>query len=130
MLASLARDAGDLWLLVLGYGLIGGFGLGMAYIVPVALLQKWFPRQRALVTGLAVGGFGFGATLTSPVASSLIDANPTTPAAAFLPIGLGYLVLGVIGSLLLFTPPAAEETTAEGDSMTVQQALRTRSGSC
>lgn len=126
MLASLARGAGDFWLLVLGYGVIGGFGLGMAYIVPIALLQKWFPTKRALVTGIAVGGFGFGATFTSPVAQALLARTPETPTAAFLPLGAGYLVLGVLGSLLMFTPPRAAESTkaTEGD-FTVAQALRT-----
>lgn len=125
-LASLARGAGDYWLLVVGYGLIGGFGLGMAYIVPVALLQKWFPHKRALVTGLAVGGFGFGATLTSPVAQMLIARTPETPAAAFLPIGIGYLALGVIGSLMMGTPPGEDPSVAQQvDGMTVREALRT-----
>ncbi|GAB3821700.1 OFA family MFS transporter [Tessaracoccus terricola] len=126
MIASAARGAEDFWLLVLGYGVIGGFGLGMAYIVPVALLQKWFPGKRALVTGLAVGGFGFGATLTSPVAQRMLEASPEAPAAAFLPLGAAYLVLGVLGSLLMFTPPAsgAAATAAAGD-YTVREALRT-----
>lgn len=126
MLASLARGADDFWLLVLGYGVIGGFGLGMAYIVPIALLQKWFPTRRALVTGIAVGGFGFGATLTSPVAQALVARTPETPAAAFLPLGFGYLVCGIIGSLLMFPPPetAAASTGTAGD-FTVAQALRT-----
>lgn len=73
---------------MLGYGAIAGFGLGFAYIVPIAMLQKWFPDRRGLITGLAVGGFGFGAVLTSPVAQRLIDANPTTPTRAFLPLGI------------------------------------------
>lgn len=126
ILASFARSAGDFWLLVLGYGVIGGFGLGMAYIVPVALLQKWFPAKRALVTGIAVGGFGFGATLTSPVAQALLADNPTSPAAAFLPLGVGYLVLGVVGSLLMFAPPVSATGSAEaaGD-LSVREALRT-----
>ena len=104
MLASLAREASDLWLLVLGYGVVGGFGLGMAYIVPIALLQKWFPRHRAIVTGLAVGGFGFGATVTSPVAQRLMALTPDEPTAAFLPLGAGYLVLGLLGAGLLSSP--------------------------
>ena len=61
---------------MLGYGVIGGFGLGLAYIVPIAMLQKWFPDKRGLITGLAVGGFGFGAVLTAPVGQRLIDAGP------------------------------------------------------
>src|SRR5919107_5346744 len=68
LLASLAHDRSQLWLLIAGYGVISGFGLGVAYIVPIAMLQKWFPDKRGLITGLAVGGFGFGAVLTSPVA--------------------------------------------------------------
>ncbi|MFT3888124.1 MAG: MFS transporter [Arachnia sp.] len=125
MLASLARTSSDLWLLVLGYGIIGGFGLGMAYIVPIALLQKWFPHHRAVVTGLAVGGFGFGATATSPVAQWLMAKNPAEPAAAFLPLGIGYLVLGLLGAALLASPPPGEAHTAAADGLSVPQALRT-----
>lgn len=126
MTASLAQGADAFWLLVLGYGVIGGFGLGMAYIVPVALLQKWFPTQRALVTGIAVGGFGFGATLTSPIAQWLISRSPETPAAAFLPLGIGYLVLGVLGSMLMFSPsPGLTQDSATAGDFTVHQALRT-----
>ena len=79
LLAGFADSGDQLWLLVLGYGVIGGFGLGFAYIVPIAMLQKWFPDKRGLITGLAVGGFGFGAVLTSPVAQWLIDRNPDVP---------------------------------------------------
>jgi MFS transporter, OFA family, oxalate/formate antiporter len=68
ILASFSQDRSQLWLLVLGYGVISGFGLGFAYIVPIAMLQKWFPDKRGLITGLAVGGFGYGSVLTSPFA--------------------------------------------------------------
>ena len=76
---SFADGKDELWLLILGYGVISGFGLGVAYIVPIAMLQKWFPDKRGLITGLAVGGFGFGAVLTSPVAQWLIDQDPDEP---------------------------------------------------
>ena len=66
ILASFATNADMFWLLVLGYGVIGGFGLGMVYIVPIAMLQKWFPDKPGLITGLAVAGFGFGAVITAP----------------------------------------------------------------
>ncbi|MDO5533541.1 MAG: MFS transporter [Propionibacteriaceae bacterium] len=126
LLASLATTPDLLWLLVLGYGVVGGFGLGMAYIVPVALLQKWFPRHTAIVTGLAVGGFGFGATLTSPAAQFFIAQNPDAPALAFRPLGLAYLVLGLIGAALLVSPPRQEgDRTAAASDFTVAQALRT-----
>jgi OFA family oxalate/formate antiporter-like MFS transporter len=49
-----------LWWLYLTYGVLGGVGLGFAYIVPVAVLVKWFPDRRGLMTGVAVGGFGAG----------------------------------------------------------------------
>jgi OFA family oxalate/formate antiporter-like MFS transporter len=105
ILASFAKDASQLWLLVIGYGVIGGFGLGLAYIVPIAMLQKWFPDRRGLITGLAVGGFGFGAVLTAPVAQRLIDANKDVPTAAFLPLGIGYLICSVAGAAFFRNPP-------------------------
>ncbi|WP_228254983.1 L-lactate MFS transporter [Ornithinimicrobium avium] len=129
VLASFARDAGDLWLLVLGYGVLGGFGLGLAYIVPIAMLQKWFPDRRGLITGIAVGGFGFGAVITSPLAQALIDSSADYqryPTKVFLWLGLAYLVAGLLGASVFRDPPQGwtvateartqreEEATAEG----------------
>jgi len=62
-----------LWWLYLSYGVISGIGLGFSYIVPVAVLVKWFPERRGLITGIAVGGFGAGALITAPVATRLIQ---------------------------------------------------------
>src|SRR6202158_4975688 len=67
-------SANKLWWLYLSYGLIGGIGLGLSYIVPVAVLVKWFPDRRGLITGIAVAGFGAGALITAPVATRLIQA--------------------------------------------------------
>ena len=108
IIASFAQSHNDsrLWLLVLGYGVISGFGLGLAYIVPIAMLQKWFPDKRGLITGLAVAGFGFGAVLTAPVAQWLIAMRPGSPNWAFLPLGIGYLVLSLIGASFFRNPPA------------------------
>ena len=105
IIASFATSSSLFWLLVLGYGVIGGFGLGLAYIVPIAMLQKWFPDRRGLITGLAVGGFGFGAVLTSPVAQRLIHADPDQPTSAFLPLGIAYLLLCVVGAFFFKNPP-------------------------
>src|SRR5438552_12548833 len=58
-------SANKLWWLYLSYGFIGGIGLGLGYIVPVAVLVKWFPDRRGLITGVAVGGFGAGALVTA-----------------------------------------------------------------
>ena len=106
VLASFAQNGDQLWLIILGYGVISGFGLGFAYIVPIAMLLKWFPDKRGLITGLAVGGFGFGAVLTSPVAQALIHNDPDRPTSAFLPLGIGYLVMSLIGAAFFRNPPA------------------------
>lgn len=137
LIASAASDSGQLWLLVAGYGVIGGFGLGLGYIVPIAMLQKWFPDKRGLITGIAVGGFGFGAVITSPVAQALVDHNTRVPTRAFLPLGLAYLVMTVVGAAFFrnppegyqvpgFTPkPAAAGGSGRSD-YTQGEALRTR----
>jgi MFS transporter, OFA family, oxalate/formate antiporter len=136
MLASFAQNGDQLWLIVLGYGVISGFGLGFAYIVPIAMLLKWFPDKRGLITGLAVGGFGFGAVLTSPVAQWLIHNNPDRPTSAFLPLGIAYLVMSLIGASFFRNPPAgytvpgyepsASGTGSNGGSdYTQAEALRT-----
>lgn len=133
--ASLASSRDDLWLLVLTYGVIGGFGLGLAYIVPIAMLLKWFPDKRGLITGLAVGGFGFGAVLTSPVAQALIERNPEVPTRAFLPLGIAYLLMSLAGAAFFRNPPdgytvpgwspAAGSAAAAGRDYTQGEALRT-----
>jgi OFA family oxalate/formate antiporter-like MFS transporter len=105
LLSGLASNDGLFWLLILGYGVLGGFGLGLAYIVPVAMLQKWFPDKRGLITGIAVGGFGFGAVITSPVAQVLIDQSPEVPTRAFLWLGVAYLVMALAGASFFKNPP-------------------------
>jgi MFS family permease len=64
----------QLWLLWLGAGVIGGFGLGLGYISPVSTLIKWFPDRRGMATGLAIMGFGGGAMIGSPLADRLMSA--------------------------------------------------------
>ncbi|GAB3446632.1 OFA family MFS transporter [Phycicoccus ginsengisoli] len=105
ILASFATNKDMFWLLVLGYGVIGGFGLGMVYIVPIAMLQKWFPDKPGLITGLAVAGFGFGAVITAPVGQALIDNTPSQPTRAFLWLGIAYLVALLIGTTFFANPP-------------------------
>jgi MFS transporter, OFA family, oxalate/formate antiporter len=136
VLASFATSGDQLWLIVLGYGVISGFGLGFAYIVPIAMLLKWFPDKRGLITGLAVGGFGFGAVLTSPVAQWLIAQDPEQPTKAFLPLGIAYLVMSLIGASVFRNPPAGYTVpgydpaasgsgTNGGNDYTQGEALRT-----
>jgi OFA family oxalate/formate antiporter-like MFS transporter len=114
LLAGLAADRSQLWLLILGYGVIAGFGLGLGYIVPIAMLQKWFPDKRGLITGIAVGGFGFGAVATSPVAQRLVEANSAVPTRAFLTLGVAYLVMTLVGSFFFRNPPAGYSVAATG----------------
>ncbi len=109
LLAGLSGGRGQLWLLILGYGVIAGFGLGLGYIVPVAMLQKWFPDHRGLITGVAVGGFGFGAVLTSPVAQRLVDHYKHVPTRSFLWLGVAYLILTVVGASFFRNPPEGYE---------------------
>ena len=135
LLAGFADSSAELWLLILGYGVISGFGLGFAYIVPIAMLLKWFPDKRGLITGLAVGGFAFGAVLTSPVAQWLIERNPDVPTRAFIPLGIAYLVMSLVGASVFRNPPegyrvpgfepASTSTTTSGDEYTQGEALRT-----
>ena len=137
LLASFTNGEGDYWLLILGYGVISGFGLGFAYIVPIAMLQKWFPDKKGLITGLAVGGFGFGAVLTSPVAQWLIDKNPDDPTSAFLPLGIAYLAMSLLGASFFRNPPQGYAVpgfepvsdegreSGEGKDYTQGEALRT-----
>src|SRR5437016_8346836 len=79
--------------LYLTYGVIGGIGLGMAFVVPVAALVKWFPDRRGLITGIAVGGFGAGALVAAPVAGRLMQSFGTLP--TFMYLGIGFAVIAV-----------------------------------
>jgi len=105
MLASLVSAPDQLWLLVLTYGVMVGIGLGAGYITPIAMLTKWFPDRRGLITGIAVAGFGFGAVITAPVAKTLLGNTDDKPS-VFLPLGIAYLIAGVIGATFFRNPPA------------------------
>src|SRR6195256_2058289 len=96
-------SANKLWWLYLSYGLIGGIGLGLSYIVPVAVLVKWFPDRRGLITGIAVGGFGAGALVTAPVATRLIQSVGVLPTFAYL--GIAFLLITVAAGYFMQNPP-------------------------
>ena len=92
-----------LWWLYLTYGVMGGVGLGFGYIVPVAVLVKWFPERRGLITGIAVGGFGAGALITAPVATRLIQTVGVLHTFAYL--GVAFLIVTVISGSFMQNPP-------------------------
>lgn len=131
MVGALGIATSQLWLVYLGYGVIGGIGLGIGYISPVSTLIKWFPDRPGLATGMAIMGFGGGAALASPLSSKLLsvfDDNYDTatglasgPAVAklFVTLGLIYLVLMLFGSWLIKVP--ADDWKPEGfDPSTVK----------
>jgi MFS transporter, OFA family, oxalate/formate antiporter len=98
-------SAHKLWWLYLSYGVIGGVGLGFGYIVPVAVLVKWFPDRRGLITGIAVGGFGAGALVTAPVATYLIQNPHVGVLRTFAYLGIAYLVITMVTGLFMRNPP-------------------------
>src|SRR5438477_9574026 len=127
-------SANKLWWLYLSYGLIGGIGLGFGYIVPVAVLVKWFPDRRGLITGIAVGGFGAGALITAPVATRLIQSVGVLSTFAYL--GIGYLIVTVLAGSFMQNPPdgwkperwsptARETSERAGHDFNLGEALKT-----
>ncbi len=97
---------GTAWL-VLTYGIIGGAGIGFAYVCPIAALVKWFPDKKGLITGIAVAGFGAGALVMGYVETGLLSLPIIFPmvGGAFLILGVLYLILVVLGAQILFNPP-------------------------
>jgi MFS family permease len=95
------------WLVLLGYGLLGGIGWGIGYISPVSTLIKWFPDKPGMATGLAIMGFGGGALIASPWSTAMLDVFGTESmgiAKTFLVCGLGYAVFMSVGWLLVRVP--------------------------
>ena len=88
----------QLWLIYIGYGVIGGTGLGLGYISPVSTLLKWFPDRRGLATGMAIMGFGGGAMIGSPLAIKLMAHFHTVHDVG---VGKTFLVMGTLYFLLM-----------------------------
>ncbi|MEU1902166.1 OFA family MFS transporter [Nocardiopsis dassonvillei] len=110
VVAALGVATGQLWLVYLGYGVLGGLGLGIGYISPVSTLIKWFPDRPGLATGIAIMGFGGGALIASPLSSELLNRYADTPAdaiaPAFLTLGAVYFVVMMLGAFTVRVPPA------------------------
>jgi len=98
----------QLWLLWLGSGVIGGIGLGLGYISPVSTLIKWFPDRRGMATGMAIAGFGGGAMIGSPLATTLMAkfSSPGDPGVwqTFVVLAVIYFVFMVLGSFTYRVP--------------------------
>lgn len=89
--------------LVLTVGVIGGAGIGLGYVCPIAACVKWFPDKRGLVTGLAVAGFGAGAWIFANVGATFIESYGVLQ--TFFYLGVIFLVAVVLGAQLLRNPP-------------------------
>ncbi|MGH3769606.1 MAG: OFA family MFS transporter [Pseudonocardiaceae bacterium] len=126
LISALGVSIGQYWLVVLGYGVVGGIGLGIGYISPVTTLIKWFPDRPGLATGIAIMGFGGGALIASPWSTSMLTAfgataahpDPGGIAKTFLIHGVGYAIFMSVGWLLIRVPaqdwkPAGWQPTAQ-----------------
>ena len=141
-IGSLGVATNQLWIVYLGYGFVGGIGLGIGYISPVSTLIKWFPDRPGLATGLAIMGFGGGALIASPLSESLLSTFASSPedaiVPAFLTLAALYLVTMSLGAYVIrvpaddwqpegYTPPTEEtaksmQTTAD---VTAANAIKT-----
>ena len=109
VVAALGVKRHEIWLLHLGYGVLGGCGLGIGYITPVSTLIRWFPDRRGMATGMAIMGFGGGAMIAAPLSEALMRrfASPTSVGVAetFLVLGGVYFAAMMCGAFLFRLPP-------------------------
>jgi MFS family permease len=98
----------QLWLIYVGYGALGGIGLGIGYISPVSTLIRWFPDRPGMATGMAIMGFGGGAFIASPLSVWLMQTFSTPThvgvAEAFIALGLIYLCFTWVGAAIVRVP--------------------------
>src|SRR5215475_14705986 len=140
LVAALGVASDQLWVVYLGYGVIGGIGLGIGYISPVSTLIKWFPDRPGMATGLAIMGFGGGALIASPLSVWLMDhfKGPGSPgvAPAFVTLGAIYFVVMMLGAFTVrvpdpnwkpagFVPPAQPKSLVTNQVVHVDEALKT-----
>lgn len=118
LVGALGIATSQLWLVYLGYGVIGGIGLGIGYISPVSTLIKWFPDRPGLATGMAIMGFGGGALVASPLSRQLMavydtgydPSDPTSVASGgavtslFVTLGVAYFLVMMLGVFTVRVP--------------------------
>ena len=126
LFASLALHLDSLTIFYLGYGVIGGAGIGLGYVTPVATVAKWFPDRKGLATGVVVMGFGIGAFLLSKLLAPLllVQTNDDLPP-VFLYLGIIFAIILIPSSLLLQDPPpsaAAAKTAPTAKQTTLDEA--------
>jgi OFA family oxalate/formate antiporter-like MFS transporter len=126
VVAGLALRVGSLPLLYLGYGALGGTGLGLGYVTPVATVSKWFPDKKGLATGMVIMGFGLGALLMSKVLAPRLLEWTGSLVSAFLWLGAVFFVFTVGPAAFMRNPakgwlptgfsPAAAASAGSGSS--------------
>jgi MFS family permease len=110
LVSALGISVHSIWLVYLGYGVLGGIGLGLGYIAPVSTLIKWFPDRPGMATGMAIMGFGGAAFIASPLSVALMKmfSSPTHVGVAetFVVLGVVYFCFMMVGSAIVRLPPA------------------------
>ena len=109
------------WAQFLCIGIVAGAGIGLAYVVPIAVGVKWFPDRKGMITGLAVAGFGFGATIWVKLAGSWFGGLLNTTSVFGLPgvqsvffiYGIVFAALVLLGSIVMVDPPAGYSPTGQ-----------------
>lgn len=130
----------QLWLVYLGYGVLGGIGLGLGYISPVKTLITWFPDRPGMATGMAIMGFGGGAFVASPLSVMLMKYFSTEThigvAETFMVLGVVYFIVMMIGAMLVrvpaegwkpegWTPPVVQNTMITTQNVHIDDAMKT-----
>jgi MFS family permease len=141
LLAAVGVALHNIWIVYLGYGALGGVGLGIGYISPVSTLIKWFPDRPGMATGMAIMGFGGGAMIASPLSLMLMKTFATDSsvgvAQSFVTMGVVYFLFMMIGVLLVrlpangWAPEGYVPRSVSGDLITVgnvavDEAFKTR----
>jgi OFA family oxalate/formate antiporter-like MFS transporter len=122
-IAGMALSIPSLPLLYLGYGVIGGTGLGLGYVTPVATVAKWFPDKKGLATGIVVMGFGFGAlTMSKILAPGLMAWTNGNLVSVFFWLALLFAVLTILASLSLANPAQKNAATPMNPAQAFQDA--------
>jgi MFS family permease len=110
LVSALGVHLHQIALLYLGYGVIGGIGLGLGYVSPVSTLIRWFPDRRGMATGMAIMGFGGGAMIAAPASVALMNhfksATGNGVTETFVVLGIIYFISMTIGALAIRVPPA------------------------
>ncbi len=108
MISALGIHLHNLWLLYIGYGVVGGCALGIGYISPVSTLMKWFPDRPGMATGMAIMGFGGGALIASPLLvwlmSKFSSATDVGVLQTFIVLGCIYFCFMMFGALIVRVP--------------------------